>query len=200
VAFIYRNGLMRGLPEVPGTYIDSAYLSYFKINGKDHVVGISQRSLTDAHLAWISKKGVTQELAPDSDWSEAYAINDLDQVVGMLRVGHLPNRNDWPVIWKKGIPKLLNTLAGYSDHGRAVAINNPGWVVGQACNATACTPFIFNLKKMFDLNTRLSGSGTGWTLIQATGINDAGVIVGTGSFDHELHAVISTPVAAAKVR
>jgi probable HAF family extracellular repeat protein len=53
---------------------------------------------------------------------------------------------------------------------------------------------------MFDLNTRLGASGTGWVLAHATGINDLGVIVGTGTFNHEAHAFMATPQAAAEVR
>jgi probable HAF family extracellular repeat protein len=195
VAFLYKKGLMTEVPPLPGSYINGPN-TIIRVNLKDHVAGTSYRNVDDAHLAWMSKDGATVQLAPDSDRSEAYAVNDKDQVAGFMRVGTPLTHNDWPVIWKNGSAKLLNTLAGFDDHGQANAINNLGWAVGSACNKVTCTPFGFNGYKMFDLNTRLSGASTGWVLIEATAINDAGVIAGTGSFAGEVHAIMATPVTA----
>jgi probable HAF family extracellular repeat protein len=45
---------------------------------------------------------------------------------------------------------------------------------------------------MLDLNT-LIPPGTGWTLDQANGINDAGEIVGYGAKKGQQHAFLLTP-------
>src|SRR5258708_3511743 len=46
---------------------------------------------------------------------------------------------------------------------------------------------------MLDLNSHLDGSGTGWTLSAASGINDAGQIVGYGTHDGVIRAFLLTP-------
>jgi len=198
-AFHYRNGRMTVVPRLDGAIIDIRY-SLIRINGKNHIVGTSLDGRDDMHRAWISKNGITQDLAPGS-WSEAYAINDADQVVGLVRVGtDVHYRHDWPVIWKEGTTTLLNTLHAFNDNGQANAINNGGWVVGDACGFTVCTAFVFNGRKMFNLNNRLSASSTGWKLLHATGINDSGVIVGTGELYNAYHAFMATPVQPAIAR
>ncbi len=198
-AFLYKNGLMSQVAPLANAYIGGSFY-IVRLNSKEHIVGTSQYGLDDSLHAWISKNGVTVELAPGSNRSEAYAINDKDQVAGLMRVGGYATYNDWPVIWKGGTAKLLNSLAGYTEYGQANAINEQGWAVGSACRTDACTPFVYNGKKMFDLNARLSGASTGWQFVEATAINDSGVIVGTGIFAHELHAILATPVAQAKAR
>jgi probable HAF family extracellular repeat protein len=190
VAFYYENGLMTAVPPLMDSYIGAQWA--VRINAKNHISGTASHYADDSRHAWISKKGTTKELAPDSIWSEAYAINDVDQVVGFVREPSTPFGHNVPVIWKKGRAKLLNTLVGYT-HGQANAINKAGWVVGDTCGTTACTAFVFNGRKMFDLNAQLNASSTGWTLSHATGVNDAGVIVGTGLLHDVNHAFMATP-------
>ena len=176
-AFLYKNGLMTAVP-LPADSIMDLSLPIVRINNKGNVVGTAYCYPVE-RCAWLRKGGRTVALSPSSDWSEAYAINDSGQVAGVLRVQKDgSDRNDWPVIWTKRKVKLLNTLTGYGDHGQANAINNAGWAVGDTCGTTQCTAFVFNGKKLFDLNTRLSGSGTAWTIVHATGINASGVIIG----------------------
>ncbi len=45
---------------------------------------------------------------------------------------------------------------------------------------------------MIDLNTRLIGS-TGWTILEASGISDQGVIAGTGMLNGQQQAVVLVP-------
>jgi uncharacterized protein (TIGR03437 family) len=98
----------------------------------------------------------------------------------------------------------------------ATGINNSGWVVGFSSSnppdftlhlhAVVYPPqgttraFVYANGKMYDLNTLMT-NGTGWSLAYATAINNAGQIVGTGTFQGpngpEQHAFILTPTAAA---
>lgn len=190
VPFYYENGLMTAV--APTKYNDTGAVWAVRINAKNHISGTATNSADDLSHAWLSKDGVTKEVAPDAFRSAAYALNDQDEVVGIVREP-LPLGHDVPVIWRNGKTKLLNTLAGYYS-GQANAINNEGWVVGDTCGATACTSFVFNRRKMFDLNAQLSDSSAGWVLSHATGINDAGVIIGTGLLYEGLHAFMATPV------
>jgi len=40
--------------------------------------------------------------------------------------------------------------------------------------------FVWTTNVMVDLNSRIEPAGTGWTLLEARAINDAGQIVGVG--------------------
>jgi probable HAF family extracellular repeat protein len=82
-AFLFRNGLMTIVPPLPQSYINGVYV-VLRVNNKDHVAGTSLLWSDDSHHAFISRKGVTTPLAPDSARSEAYAINDSDEVVGFI--------------------------------------------------------------------------------------------------------------------
>jgi uncharacterized membrane protein len=186
--FFYADGAMTHVPLVDASYVEASYIA--RINASDHVSGTGFWSNDDQRFAWISQDGVTQVLAPGVPESEAYAINDADEVVGYVQ----PTVNIRPTaaaLWKNGTMTLLNTLAGYGDTGQANSINNLGWVVGNACGSAGCTTFVYNGRKLFDLNARLRTAG--WILSNATGINDAGIIVGTGRRHGKTHAFIAIP-------
>jgi hypothetical protein len=59
-----------------------------------------------------------------------------------------------------------------------------------------CTAFVYNGNRTFDLNARMDSSGAGWVLSHASAINDAGIIVGLGTFNGDLHGFMATPVVA----
>jgi len=196
--FIYKNGRMKRLPPLEGAHTQFPFW-YVRMNDKDHIVGTSVDNFDDTLRAWIYKDGVVTPLATDTYRSEAYGVNARDEVVGYKRVYQDESRqtwNDWAVVWCQGGTTLLNTLPGFSFRGEAYDVNDRGWVVGDTCGQDACTPFVYNRHRMFDLNTRMSASGAGWVLVHASAINDAGIIVGTGTFGGELHAFVATPVAA----
>jgi probable HAF family extracellular repeat protein len=71
----------------------------------------------------------------------------------------------------------LGTLAG-GEASEAYAINDHGVVVG----ASGGRAFIYREGAMVDLNSLLPAE-SGWVLTTASGINDAGEIVGTGLYD-----------------
>jgi len=191
--FIYKNGRMRKIPPPAGTH-DSNFNLPVRINAKDHIAGTSLGNLDDLSHAWIYKAGVATALAPDAYSSEAYGINDKDEVVGTVRLSY----DDYlvPVLWSGGSTTLLNMLPGLDRWGEANDINKAGWIVGDTCGDTACTAFVYNGHRVFDLNSRMDGSGAGWTLSHASSINDSGIIVGTGTFNGAFHAFMATPVAA----
>ena len=77
-----------------------------------------------------------------------------------------------------------------------MAINNNGQVVGLSYTTNETyRAFLYSDGAMVDLNTLLP-SGSGWTLIDAQGINDSGQIVGYGiSPLGETNAFLLTPLA-----
>jgi uncharacterized membrane protein len=195
--FIYKDGFMRQLPALAGSHTENPYW-YVRVNEWDHVAGTSVDNFDDAPHAWILKGGVVTPLAPDTPVSWAWGLNDRDEVVGAKRVYQgegFQVYNDWAAIWSQGTATLLNTLPGFQVSGQAYDVNRRGWVVGDACGDAACTPFLYKRGRMYDLNTLLGAAGAGWTLSHASAINDAGVIVGTGTLNGALHAFLATPGA-----
>ena len=77
-----------------------------------------------------------------------------------------------------------------SSSGRAV--NNEGWVVGNAGGATSL-PFLYDGKQTYLLNDLITVGGAGWSLIDGTsnsalGIANNGTIVGRGLLNGQLTA------------
>ncbi len=88
----------------------------------------------------------------------------------------------------------LGTLGG--TNSQAYCINAFTNIVGTA-DTTNGMPhaFLFAGGMMHDLNN-LIPTNSGWTLMEARGINDTNQIVGTGLMDGQMHAFLLTPVSA----
>ena len=121
------------------------------------------------------------------------AINNKGQVVG-----HAPTVDgNRAFLWDKGVISSLGTLGGESSHARA--LNDVGMVVGQAVNASGDgVAFLWRKGKMTALNS-LIDPASGWFLLEANDINNAGQIIGhgihgtfDGSFLLDLNACIDT--------
>jgi probable HAF family extracellular repeat protein len=117
-------------------------------------------------------------------YSEGFGINLSGQIVGQSTT--TGDAYDRAFLYSGGVITSLGTLGG--SNSKAYAINDSGTIVGQAdVNAYTSDAFIYSGGKMTDLNSLLP-AGSGWTLWCATGINNAGQIVGYGldsqGFEH----------------
>jgi len=128
------------------------------------------------------------------DLSQAYAINDAGQVVGQA---YLPgNVKAHAFLDETGPLKDLGDLSG--DYSEALALNSTGsQIVGKASvpNSSGFIvyhAFLWSGGSMMDLNS-LIPSDSGWVLSEATGINDGGQIVGTGTVDGQQHGFLLNP-------
>ena len=117
-------------------------------------------------------------------YSEGYAINNKGQIAG----GAATATGAWHAfITMAG--KLKDIDKGPTSVSTGFGINDSGIVVGQANDQA----FVYDGKKMKDLNS-LIPQNLGWTLYVASGINDAGEIVGYGTRNGTtLHAFLLTP-------
>ena len=112
------------------------------------------------------------------------------------------------VLFANGAITDLGVLPS-DKNSAALGINNSGTVVGYSTPQTpditlffgaeletasaSSHAFVYTNSTLYDLNRQLV-NGSGWQLASATGINNAGQIVGTGIIQQQQHAFLLTPV------
>jgi probable HAF family extracellular repeat protein len=169
-AFIWdkMNG-MRGIGSMSLAYGDSINESG-QVAGFGNVSGLGFRArLYDPQV------GITT-LWP-SEYSAAYGINDLGQVVGGAGDEHA-------ALWDINGKIDLGTLGGIKS--RAIAINNAGLIVGYSETSTGTVnPFLWSEEQGMINLVGLDG-GTGW----AFGINDIGQVVGGSHVEDTSHVFL----------
>jgi uncharacterized membrane protein len=135
------------------TITDFGHGSAIAINDSGEVVGFNSELRNIANQAFDFSRG--QALAPNQSW--ATAINNSGQIVGVVDGGG-------GFLYSGG----TLTHLGFGPN----AINDSGQVVGGYD--------IYANGTMTDLNS-LIAANSGWTLINAEGINNSGQIVGYGT-------------------
>jgi len=129
--------------------------------------------------------------------STANAINDMDRVVGVSTTSDPAAAGGHAFLWNPINQKMadLGTLPGALSSD-ATSINLYGEVVGSSGGHA----FIYGgpYPQMTDLNSLVPHSsgppGSDWVLTDATGINNAGQIVGTGVIGAQSRGFLLTPV------
>lgn len=118
------------------------------------------------------------------------SINNAGDIVGeSFREGQATRIATW---WKPaGEVVDLGTLGGAESS--AADVNNRGEIVGWSLDAGGQRrAFLYANGTMVDLNTLLEAE-SGWVLLSATAINDAGQITGEGQFGGDVRAFLLTP-------
>jgi probable HAF family extracellular repeat protein len=122
------------------------------------------------------------------------SIPGIDVVPRAINInGHVAGEDDIPnpraiLSTNPNLPAQdLGTIGSQRSISGANAINRNDWVVGYSEYQTdpGLHAFLYNGSTMIDLNTRLV-NGAGWNLVEATGINDNGQIIGWGSFNGQV--------------
>ena len=177
------------------------------INEAGDVVGVARfsRSNDSVQRAFIFANSVVTVLgpAPGAKSSRATDLNDNGQVLGdpaMIGAHAEPDPGRAFIDDRASATTIdLGTLPNYTS-SMANAINNAGQVVGIAFAAEDATmpvrtPFLYDSRtqEMTDLN-QLIPDESGWQLMDALDINDAGQIVGRGLVGGEMHAFLLTPI------
>jgi probable HAF family extracellular repeat protein len=215
--FVYSGGTMQAIPLSPwdinlsgqiagnterggALYTDGSILdlgagsSANSINDSAQVVGNSPADDEWNH-AFLYTGGVMQDLGTLVGLeSNAIAINNTGQIVGTSKAANDPDGNDHAVLYSGGGWQDLGSLAG--DQSEARSINIYGEVVGWSTLVLGNGfphAFLYKNGRMHDLND-LIPSNSGWELLQANGVNDAGQIVGYGNINGgRPHAFLLTP-------
>jgi len=180
-AFLY-NGQMQSI--AGGFSIASG------INDKGEVCFYTGDGIIDAYLFAKGKIAMIPPSSPQSD-TEALAINKAGHVVGdttvhLSHIGHA-------FIYAKGQATLLDDSSTTSSF--ATAINSHDQVVGYFSPAGSSGTYacLFSQGRMIDLNNFLPRSSN-WVLTKASGINDCGQIVGTGTQKGVSQSFLMTPI------
>lgn len=166
-AMVYDNGAMSDLGTLGGPF--SMALG---INNNGHSVGWADTPGGGvASYAFMSNGGAMTNLGTLGTWSQAWGVNDRDQVVGVAGI----NGGAYHAfLYNNGAMSDLGTLGG--PNSQAYDINNNGQVVGFASiNSVAYHAILYSNGAMSDLGT-LGGSYS-----YSLSINNNGQAVGVSS-------------------
>jgi uncharacterized membrane protein len=166
------------------------------INDAGAVVG-ERNTSTGWRAVYWAPDGTALDLA--AEWaggggqSFASDINNLGQVAMQVP---LANGDKTAAVWQAGVGFTVIDLLTGTNTAIANAINDDGVTVGTAGTAFTKGFARSQADGLVDLNDRLDpGGGAGWSILEATGISESGLIVGRGySSTLGYRAVLMTPV------
>jgi probable HAF family extracellular repeat protein len=178
-AFIYSNGVMQDLGTLGGK--DSAG---YEINDSGQVTGNSAQSNNSTYHAFIYSNGLMQDIGTlGGAQSGGAGINKSGQVTGFSSLSD--DASGHAFIYSNGVMLDIGALGG-SFQSFGLSINDSGQVTGASTlsDNTTQRAFLYSSGQMVDLNTLIdpnSPLARYATLIQATGISNAGNIVAMGT-------------------
>ncbi|MEA2521600.1 MAG: hypothetical protein QOI81_1246, partial [Actinomycetota bacterium] len=162
------------------------------INDAGQIIGDSEISSGgDSHAVIWEAGGITDlGTLPGDSYSNGVAINAAGHATG--RSGGRPGGGQYAFFWDGSMHELPMLPGG--TFLEAAAINGSDQIVGRGDLLQGQTAFLWESATghTIDLNALLP-SGSGWQLSTATGINDAGQIVGYGYYFGALHGFLMTP-------
>ncbi len=189
-AFRYLNGALTDVGKLLPNGLPNSY--GFAINGSGHIAGTAYNSTFKAGQAFFYDGASAVALgALTGNFSSGLAINDADHIVGYWTTA---NNEDRVFYYHDGVMTDLGSLGG--DFAYALAINNHEVAVGGSFVDTKNTvyhAFLAVSNSLTDLNSLLDSSGSGWTLVEARAINDAGQIAGVGKLGGADHMFLLNP-------
>jgi probable HAF family extracellular repeat protein len=201
-AFIWKDGVIQDLSDMG--LGDPSWSRAYDINNAEQIVGYIDRddsmSFSEADRdAFIWENGAFRTLdhLPGHISSTAVAINDTGLAVGWS--GDVTGSVSRAALWSGAQVTELGHLSGDSN-SQALAVNDRRQVVGWSGNAEGDTRAVFWQDGfLMDLNSLLPAN-SGWQLIEARGINNRGMIVGTARINGELRAFLLIPPSAQRLR
>lgn len=184
-AFLWENGVMTDL--TPNSEANTVATD---INNQGEVCGYRVQGSVVTAMLWHDGRATELGTLPANTNSRASALNDATQLVGWAFRGDSVKSRGF--VWQDGQAREMGKLGGRGCY--PAAINTAGHVVGEAENARrASRAFLWRGRgRLIDLNSLLPRK-PGWTLQSATGINDAGRIVGNGDHGGPSAYLLSPP-------
>jgi probable HAF family extracellular repeat protein len=184
-AVLWNSGVLKDL----GTFGGDSSAAY-AINDIGQVAGnIVTGSITRAYLYSGSSPQDIGTIGGNNSATES--MNNAGQIVGFSETTTTGVYHAF--LFSDNSIQDIDTLN--SPNSAAFGINNNGWVVGGYTTNNNGHGFVYIGKQMYDLNALLINPNSGWTLVDATAINDAGQIVGYGSNPSgQYHAFLLNPL------
>jgi probable HAF family extracellular repeat protein len=188
-AFLYANGSMQDI----GGYSANG------INNGGQIAGQADQD----GGAFIYSNGLTNYLGVlggAGNYSMAIAINNSGQVVGASEIASNTSITH-AFLFSNNSMQDIGSLGGTVI--QQFGINASGQVVGASFIGTNKIQhaFLHTGGQMYDLNNLLFATNSGWTISAASGINDAGQIVGQATnLSGQAHAVLLNPLAAGSIQ
>jgi probable HAF family extracellular repeat protein len=179
-----------GWTALGGTLTGFEFTYANSVNSSGQIVGFESNfdSITGQAFLYTPKTGAQPiPLAGGFSNSTANGINDQGDVVGSEFTGSVSQ----PFLYTPaGGTQLLPDLPGLTVLAEANDINDAGQIVGDAEDFNGDqAAFVYQTGTMTNLNSLLPAN-SGWDLQTATGINNQGQVVGTGSFNGTTEAYI----------
>ena len=186
LAFRYSGGASStSLGVLPGGSNSAAYA----INQSGAIAGAADDS-NGAFHAVVYTGGAWIDLGIPNGYvsSAAAAISNSGLVAGTLAD---PYGATMGFLWSPSDPGVMTLLGALTPGGdsQAYGVNSSGVVVGSADGVA----LLYDGSGIYDLNTLLGASSTGWKLEAATAIDDAGQIVGYGEYNGAAHGFLLDP-------
>lgn len=184
-AVIWRDGKVIALPSLGNE--SSSTSSGINANGT--VVGVSYTETYDPRpLMW--QNGAVQQLTSGPyNYGGATDINNGETVVGYVAKG---GNIEQAASWDHGTLTLLDELPD-TNSARAFGINDAGLIVGDASYGGFSKATLWEGSHALSLQDQLT-DGNNWQLWQALDINNAGQIIGWGSYKGQGVSFLLTPV------
>ena len=189
--FLYSDGKMIDLGTLGSPEGGAWWNSAEGINNAAIVTGYGYTASAGLDgFTWSNGK-MTAVPSLGADWTEAYAINNKGQITGISATKQ--GANHAYIASPNGTIQDLGAIGKYGITW-GFAINDSGLVVGQAeLDNGDVHAFVHNGTKLLDLNNLVT-KDSGWTLIDARGINNVGQIVCTGLDNNgNEHTFLLTP-------
>jgi len=168
------------------------------VNANDVVVGWAYLPNGAYHAYAGGTAGLVDLGTLGGSCSAADAVNDAGAIAGYSYLEG--NQKLHACLWIGGKPRDLGVLTGSASE--ALALNGEAsTVVGRAqvpskTGALSYHAFVWTNGTMRDLND-LVPPNSGWLLEEATGVNDAGQIVGSGTYQGQRRAYLLQPASGA---
>ena len=171
--------------------LDGAICSYaYGADRKGVIVGESCAPSGGTHaVLWWGPNRIQDLGTLGGTYGRAYAINDAGVIVGSAgKIAGEPR----PMFLADGRMIDVGLVRG-KEYGQLTAVNQAGIAVGTCWSAdnSAVHGVVAISTRILDLNTRVGG--TPYEIVGASGIDDAGNIVGAGLYQGQWRALILRP-------